>query len=58
VLSHEQEGLPFDPASHEAVMRQAAPPGVRDDSVLKVLRSGYRVGDRLVRAPLVIVAQD
>ncbi|KAI8476108.1 MAG: GrpE nucleotide release factor [Monoraphidium minutum] len=58
VLGREQEGAPFDPELHEAVMRRPPPPGARDGAVLQVLRQGYRVGDRLVRAALVVVAQD
>lgn len=58
VLAAEQEGRLFDPGEHEAVMRQPAPPGVADGSVLKVLRAGYRVGERLVRPALVIVAYE
>jgi hypothetical protein len=58
ILSSDQVGAAFDPAIHEAVMRQPAPPGVEEDSVLSVLRSGYAVGDKLIRAALVIVAQD
>lgn len=58
VLGQEQEGRPFDPALHEAVMRQPPPPGFSDDSVVKVLRAGYAVGGKLVRAALVIVAQE
>lgn len=53
-----QEGQPFDPNIHEAVMRSPPPPGTAPDTVLRVLRAGYRVGDRLVRPALVIVAQD
>lgn len=57
MLGAEQEGAPFDPNIHEAVMRQPPPPGVGDDTVLRVLRAGYSVGERLVRPALVIVAQ-
>jgi hypothetical protein len=59
VLSGEtQAGQPFNPELHEGIMRQQAPPGVADDTVLSVLRAGYKVGDRLVRPALVIVAQE
>jgi len=59
VLGPEQVGAAFDPInSHEAIMRQPPPPGVEDDTVLQVLRPGYAVGDKLIRAALVIVAQD
>lgn len=36
VLGAEQEGWPFDPEVHEAVMRQPPPPGMSDDDVVKV----------------------
>jgi hypothetical protein len=51
-------GQPFDPELHEGVMRQPAPPGVPDGAVLSVLRAGYKVGDRLMRPALVVVAQE
>ena len=58
VLDGSQEGSPFDPNIHEAIMRQPPPPGMADDAVVRVLRAGYMVGDALVRPALVIVAQD
>jgi molecular chaperone GrpE len=58
VLSRDsQEGASFDPQVHEAIMREALP-GFAPDSVTRVLRAGYRVGDRLVRPALVAVASD
>jgi molecular chaperone GrpE (heat shock protein) len=53
-----QEGKPFDPQIHEAVMREVALPGFKPDSVTRVLRAGYFVGDRLIRPALVAVAAD
>ena len=47
---------PFDPHVHEALLTQPradAEPG----SVLEVVQRGYRVGDRVVRPALVIVAE-
>lgn len=52
------EGHPFDPAHMEAVMRQPAPAGAADGDVLRVLRKGYAVGERLVRPALVVVAYE
>lgn len=51
-----QEGVPFDPSLHEAVMRALAPQDVADGAVMRVLRKGYRLGGKLIRAALVIVA--
>lgn len=45
-------GTPFDPAVHEAV----AGGGDGELMVSQVLRSGYRLGDRVVRPTLVMVA--
>jgi molecular chaperone GrpE len=48
-------GAVFDPSLHEAVSRlhtHAAEP----DTVVQVLQKGYRLGDRLLRAALVVVA--
>lgn len=48
-------GEAFDPNVHEAVLQQPAE-GVEADHVSLVLRSGFRVGDRVVRAAQVAVA--
>lgn len=48
-----QEGEPFDPEMHEAVQDLSS----GDEQVLgTVLRQGYRIGERLVRNALVIIA--
>lgn len=50
------EGLPFDPARHEAVTHEDSDqhePG----QVIGVVRQGYRVGDRIIRPALVRVAK-
>jgi molecular chaperone GrpE len=46
---------PFDPALHEAIQRYEVA-GVQDPTVVQVLQKGYRLGERLVRPALVIVA--
>jgi molecular chaperone GrpE len=49
-------GEPFDPALHEAVQHLETtefPPG----SVAAEVRAGYRLGDRLVRPAMVVVAK-
>lgn len=45
------EGLPFDPAQHEAVARQAGPEG----QVLHVVQKGYNLGGKVLRPAMVIV---
>ena len=48
-------GVEFDPTVHEALIQQ---PGedIQVDTVSQVLRSGYRSGERVLRAAQVIVA--
>ncbi|NHU85030.1 nucleotide exchange factor GrpE [Kocuria sp. JC486] len=48
-------GEAFDPNVHEAVLQQPAE-GVEADHISMVLRSGFRVGTRVVRAAQVAVA--
>ncbi|MBB6405292.1 nucleotide exchange factor GrpE [Arthrobacter sp. AZCC_0090] len=50
-----ETGVEFDPTIHEALIQQ---PGedIEVDTVSQVLRSGYRSGDRVLRAAQVIVA--
>ncbi|MGQ9466628.1 MAG: nucleotide exchange factor GrpE [Anaerolineae bacterium] len=53
----ETEGQPFDPAWHEAVGAVPAHQvGKEPDTVAHVVRTGYRIGDRLLRPARVIVA--
>lgn len=53
----EVEGQPFDPAWHEAVGAVPAHQvGKEPDTVAHVVRTGYRIGDRLLRPARVIVA--
>src|SRR5689334_14919901 len=51
-------GEPFDPAVHEALMHVQAElaPGTETTTVVQVLQPGYRVGERVVRAARVAVA--
>ena len=51
----DETGVEFDPTIHEALIQQ---PGtdVEFDTVSQVLRSGYKSGDRVLRAAQVIVA--
>ena len=58
-LGLEQFGNPgelFDPNVHEALMHTAAP-DVDEDTVVEILQPGYRLGDRILRAARVTVAQ-
>jgi molecular chaperone GrpE len=49
-------GEPFDPERHEAIdVRESA--DVQDRSVLEVVRSGWAIGDRVLRPALVVVAR-
>lgn len=50
------EGLEFDPNVHEAVT-QIDSPNHESGSVVEVMRVGYKIGDRVIRPALVIVAR-
>ncbi len=52
----EADGKPFDPALHEAVSTAPAEDG-ESGAVLKELRKGYLLGERVLRPSMVIVAQ-
>ena len=52
----ETEGVPFDPAVHDAILQQAVP-GVAPGTVVGVASRGYRLHDRVVRPAQVIVAR-
>ena len=52
-----EQGEPFDPHKHEAVMRQAAPvPGVAPNHVVMTLQPGYVMGDYVLRPAKVSVS--
>ncbi len=50
-------GADFDPNLHEAVMQEPAAEGQRDNQVIGVMRQGYTLNDRLLRAAVVKVAK-
>jgi len=50
-------GEDFDPARHEAVGQQPAPEGTESGTVIAVVQEGYTLGDLVLRASRVIVAQ-
>lgn len=49
-----EEGEPFDPACHEAIVHHTAP-GAQRLVCAEILRPGYRIGDRLLRPAHVTV---
>lgn len=56
VTSVDAQGQPFDPNLHEAISQVETadqPPG----TVVSVLQRGYKLGDRLLRPALVVVAK-
>jgi len=50
------EGQPFDPQVHEALMRDEAPDRPEGE-VVREMRPGYRLGERVIRPTQVSVAQ-
>ena len=52
----EAEGAPFDPRLHDA-FQVIEDPDVSEPIVQTVYRRGYRLGDAILRAPMVVVAQ-
>jgi len=50
-----EKGDPFDPTFHEAVAHTTSP-DVTETACIDVLRKGYTLGDRLLRAAMVAVA--
>ncbi|WP_255768666.1 nucleotide exchange factor GrpE [Pseudarthrobacter sulfonivorans] len=50
-----ETGVEFDPNIHEALIQQSGE-DIEVDTVSQVLRSGYKSGDRVLRAAQVIVA--
>ena len=51
-----EPGVAFDPTVHDAV-QQVEGEGVTEPTVHEVLRAGYRLGERVVRPAMVVVAQ-
>lgn len=47
------EGEPFDPQLHEAVFHAGEDPEVAVTSIAQVMQTGYKVGDRVLRAAAV-----
>jgi molecular chaperone GrpE len=55
VTSIDAQGQPFDPNLHEAISQQESE--LAPGTVVQVLQRGYKVGDRLLRPSLVVVAK-
>jgi molecular chaperone GrpE len=53
----DEAGVAFDPSRHEAVQQVAAEEPVDQPVVAQVLRPGYELGGRVLRAAMVSVAQ-
>ena len=53
----ESEGLPFDPLVHEAVSAVPAASPEQDNTVVGIVRHGYRIGDEVLRPAAVAVAK-
>ena len=50
------EGMPFDPAMHNAMMQQPSPEHP-ENTVLNIVQSGYHLHDRVLRPAQVIVSK-
>jgi molecular chaperone GrpE len=57
ISSLEAEGDPFDPQTQQAVSYEDTA-DVPDGTVIKVLKRGYTIGDRILRPALVAVARN
>ena len=54
----DEEGVPFNVDLHDAMMRQKPEDdSIESDTVLNVVESGYRMGDRTIRHAKVIVSE-
>lgn len=53
----DEVGAAFDPTRHEAVQQVEAEDGRDQPVVAKVLRPGYEIGGRVIRAAMVVVEQ-
>ncbi|HFC11808.1 MAG TPA: nucleotide exchange factor GrpE [Anaerolineae bacterium] len=49
-------GEPFDPNIHNALMREASDK-YQSDTVIKEYQAGFKIGDRIIRPALVVVAE-
>ena len=56
LASYGEEGEPFDPNLHEALMHSYSP-DVAEPACVRILQPGYKVGDRILRPARVAVAE-
>ena len=56
LISYAEDGDPFDPNLHEALMHSYSP-DVTEPTCVRVLQPGYKIGDRTLRPARVAVAE-
>jgi molecular chaperone GrpE len=56
LASYGEDGEPFDPKLHEALMHSYSP-DVTEPTCVRILQPGYKVGDRILRPARVAVAE-
>jgi molecular chaperone GrpE len=56
LVSYGQRGEPFDPKIHEALTHTYSP-DVTEDTCIEIFQPGYKVGERILRAARVAVAE-
>ena len=56
LITYGEKGDPFDPKIHEALISSYSA-DVTDDTCVEILQPGYKVGDRILRAARVAVAE-
>jgi molecular chaperone GrpE len=56
LASYGEDGDPFDPTLHEALMHSYSP-DVTETTCVRILQPGYKVGDRILRPARVAVAE-
>ncbi len=56
LASYGEDGDPFDPKLHEALMHSYSP-DVTEPTCVRILQPGYKVGDRILRPARVAVAE-
>jgi len=56
LVTYGEKGDPFDPKIHEALIHSYSP-DVAEDTCVEILQPGYKVGERILRAARVAVAE-